>query len=53
MFMPRPDQLPKHEDREMVEYYLDSKGVRRFKGGRHLKSSQSYPRWSLVFSLGI
>ena len=32
--------------------YVDSKGVVRFKGGRHLKESQSYPRQLLGFNIG-
>lgn len=41
---------PKYESREMVIRYYDSKGVLRFKGGRHLKQSQAYPKQLLGFN---
>ena len=36
------------EDREMVVRYRNAKGELRCHGGRHLKSSQAYPKQSLV-----
>lgn len=45
---PRADQLPKHEVKpEMAVKYQDSAGKDRIKGGKDLKSSQSYPLWLL------
>ena len=34
---------PKLQQREMVRHYYNREGVKRFTGGKHLKSSQSYP----------
>ena len=36
------------EDREMVVRYRNRKGELRCHGGRHLKSSQAYPKQPLV-----
>ena len=36
--------------KEMVVHYVDQSGKHRIKGGSDLKSSQSYPRGSLVLS---
>lgn len=50
---PRPQSL------QLVDHYIDSKGVARVKGNKNLKSSQSYPKmfqsknwyiWYLTFS---
>lgn len=43
-FKPYPHQLPKHEQKQMVEHYLDKSGKARVKGGADLKASQAYPR---------
>lgn len=43
-FKPRAFELPKHDEKVMVEKYLDKNGVARVKGGPDLKGSQSYPR---------
>ena len=43
-FRPLRCQLPKHEAKEMAVSYIDKNGVKRVKGGKDLKSSQSYPR---------
>ena len=43
---PKPHQLPRHEKKEMVQAYVDGSGKQRIKGGRDLKASQAYPRWS-------
>lgn len=46
---PLPSQLPTHNDqKQMVVSYRDSAGKARIKGGKDLKSSQSYPRWLLA-----
>ncbi|CAK8987246.1 Uncharacterized protein (Fragment), partial [Durusdinium trenchii] len=39
----KPKWLPEREDVEMAVIYEDSKGLKRVKGGRHLKASQAYP----------
>ena len=43
---PKPHQLPRHEKKEMVQAYIDGSGKQRVKGGKDLKASQAYPRWS-------
>lgn len=43
-YKPYDYELPVHGEKEMVEHYIDSRGNPRIKGGRDLKSSQSYPR---------
>ena len=49
-FQPYAHQLPKHEAKQMVEHSEDKSGKKRIKGGRDLKSSQSYPRqWSWMY----
>ena len=47
-YKPYDFELPVHDKKEMVEHYLDSNGKHRIKGGRDLKSSQSYPLLCLV-----
>ncbi|CAK9026290.1 unnamed protein product, partial [Durusdinium trenchii] len=39
----KPKWLPEREEVEMAVIYEDSKGLKRVKGGRHLKASQAYP----------
>lgn len=38
-----PSWLPATAPVEMAVIYYDKRGVKRVKGGKHLKSSQSYP----------
>ena len=40
----KPPRLPQTAKTALVEHYVDSKGVKRIKGSKAMKSSQSYPR---------
>ena len=45
---PAPKSTPSDDEVEMAVVYYDRNGVKRVKGGRHLKASQSYPLGWLV-----
>ncbi|CAL1153538.1 unnamed protein product [Cladocopium goreaui] len=40
----KPPRLPQARKTALVDHYVDSKGVKRIKGSKAMKSSQSYPR---------
>ena len=47
----RPRWLPPRETVEMAVVYTAKKGLKRVKGGRHLKQSQAYPIGCLKLTL--